>query len=382
MPALAQPGWDTPPFTPTIVEAPDGHARLVGRGAFNSKGPLVGTLAAIRAFRDAGVELPVNLRFMIEGEEEVGSPTLPIYLKENKDVLSRCDGALMPFMGTNIQGQHVLRLGFKGVNMIEFRVAGGDWGGPTRGEIHGYWQAVVANPGWELVGALATLVARDGSIAVDGFDALVPSPTADDHMLMDDVARKLSTQAWLKEVGVRRLQHDEPVRALVERLLFNCTLNIDGIEAGRLSDNEVPPTQIPRSARAFCHLRVVPGVDVGKALDLIREHLDRRGYAHIEMITHYSYKASKCSHREPLAQAMIEAYRRHGDDNLLLYPMHAGAAPLFLFSEILGIPWIFGGMGHGGGAHAPNEYFNVDDGLLFMKSMASFLFAFARKMKA
>lgn len=378
MPASSQPGWETPPFEPTVVDAPDGRTRLVGRGAFNSKGPLVGMLATIRAFQDACIELPVNIRFMIEGEEEVGSRTLPHYLRENRKMLSRCAGALMPFLGSNIHGQHILRLGFKGVTMLEFRATAGAWGGPTRGEIHGYWKAVVANPALELVGALNTLVSRDGRIAVEGFDTLVPPPTVDDHMFMDDVAERLNIEAWLEELGVDRLQHNEPVRQLVERLLFDCTFNLDGIESGPLAEGEVPPTQIPRSARAFGHLRVVPGVDVQKALDLFRRHLDRYGYGHIEMVTHYSYKASKCSHRDPIALAMIEAYQRHGGDKVLIYPMHAGAAPLFLFSEILGIPWISGGLGHGGGAHAPNEYFNVEDGLLFMKSMASFLFAFAR----
>ena len=355
--------------------------RLVGRGAFNSKSPLVGTLAAIRAFRDAGVDLPVNLRFLIEGEEEVGSRTLPGYLRDNKETLSRCDGVLMPFFGTNIAGQHILRLGFKGVSMIEFRIAGGDWGGPTEGEIHGYWQAVVANPCWELIGALNTLVARDGRVTIDGLDALVPPPTADDHALMDDVADHLSAEAWCSELRVQRLQSDAPIRTLIERLLFSCTLTIDGIESGRLQPGEVPPTQIPRNGRAFCDFRVVPGVDVEKALGLIRQHLDRRGYPHVEMITHYSYKASKTSHREPLARAMIEACQQHGGD-LMIYPLHAGAAPLFLFSEILGIPWIFGGLGHGGGAHAPNEYIYADDALLFMKSMASFLTGFARNATA
>ena len=376
MPALEQPGWHSPPFEPTLRTMPDGRQRLYGRGAFNSKTPLVGVMAAVRAIQDAGVALPLNLRFMIEGEEEVGSKTLPRYLEANKAELSRCDGALLPYLGTNVAGQHILRLGFKGVTMLEFRVEAGEWGGPTRGEIHGSWQAIVANPAWELIGALRSLVGDDGRIAVDGLDALVPPPTADDHRLMDDVAGKLDERVWREELGVHRFKRDETLREKLQHLLFDCTLNLDGIESGRLTPDEVPPTQVPRTARAFCDLRVVPGLDVSAVLGLIRAHLDRRGYRQVEMVTHYSYKASKCPHDAPIARAMVAACRKHGGE-LMVYPMHAGAAPLFLFTEILGIPWIYGGLGHGGGPHAPNEYVDVDGARLFMKSMVGFLFAFA-----
>lgn len=108
-PAEGQPGWTVPPFDAEIVTDDDGRPRLVGRGAFNSKGPLIGSLAALRAFAEAGVALPVNLRFLIEGEEEIGSPSLAGYIADHYAQLASCDAAFIPYFGTNLRGDTIIR---------------------------------------------------------------------------------------------------------------------------------------------------------------------------------------------------------------------------------------------------------------------------------
>ena len=379
-PAAGQPGWTVDPFAAEIVEDAAGRARLVGRGAFNSKGPLVGALAAIRAFREAGVELPVNLRFLIEGEEEIGSPSLPGYIERNRNLLSGCDAAFIPYFGTTAKGDTILRLGFKGLTLLEFRVTGGAWGDPSRGDVHALHGAVIGSPTWQLVQALATLADGDERLQVDGLAELAPQPAPEDAALVEEAARHHDLVAYAAEVGTER-----PLQATAREALwatmFDCTLNIDALVAGKVEDGKEPATVIPRTARAFADLRLLPGMKAEQVLGLIRAHLDRRGFGHVEVICRSSYPASRASINEPVAQALIASMRAHAE-RLRIFPIHAGAAPMYVFSETLGIPYVFGGVGHGAGSHGPNEYIMVDDVAPFMKSVASFFYRFAETWAA
>lgn len=374
-PAAGQAGWTVDPFEAAIVDGADGRARLVGRGAFNSKGPLVGALAAIRAFRENGVELPVNLRFLIEGEEEVGSPSLPGYIARNHALLSSCDAAFIPYFGTTAKGDTILRLGFKGLTLLEFRVIGGAWGGPSRGDVHALHGAVVASPSWTLVRALASLVDGEGRITVDGLAGITPTPAPEDLTLVEEASRHHDLAAYCAEIGAERTRHPTAKDSL-HATMFDVTLNIDALVAGKLEEGKEPATVIPKIARAFADLRLLPGMKAETVLALLRAHLDRRGFTQVEVICRSTYPASRASVREPVAVALIDALRAQSQ-SLRVFPIHAGAAPMYVFSETLGIPYVFGGVGHGAGSHGPNEYILVDDVAPFMKSVASFFYRFA-----
>jgi acetylornithine deacetylase/succinyl-diaminopimelate desuccinylase-like protein len=365
-----------PPFAADLVPDGRGGSQLVGRGAFNSKGPLVGFLAVLRAFREAGVPLPVNLRFLIEGEEEVGSPSLEPYLRANRDVLRGCDAAFIPYLGTTSQGDTPIRLGFKGLILLELSVEGGDWGGPVRHDIHAMHSAWIASPGWELVLALVSLRTREGRLTIDGLDGLVAGPDADDRQLIRAIASGFRPEAWLAELGAGRFMHDVGSEDLLTHLMFDPTLNVDAVFVGETRPGEEPATQMPRRAVAHLDLRLVPRMEVETTLQLLREHLDRRGFSHVGLRVKSAYPWSKSSPREPVVQALIAACRRHGG-RVEVFPLHAGAAPMHLFGEVLGIPFAFGGLGHGGRSHAPNEFISVEGMRDFFRSMASFLFAFA-----
>jgi len=112
-------------------------------------------------------------------------------------------------------------------------------------------------------------------------------------------------------------------------------------------------------------------------IDLIRSHLDRRGFDHVALTKRsVPYPASRALPGEPVVKALVEACRAHAS-KVTVFPIHAGAAPMYLFSEVLGIPFAFGGVGHGAGSHGPNEYILVDDVTPFMKSVASFFFRYS-----
>jgi acetylornithine deacetylase/succinyl-diaminopimelate desuccinylase-like protein len=375
-PAAGQPGWSVPPFDAALVTGAGNRRRLVGRGAFNSKGPLFATIATLRAFAEAGVALPCNLRFLIEGEEEIGSPGLLAYIEENLPALAACDAAFIPYFGTNARDETIIRLGFKGLVLLEFKVTGGDWGGPARGDIHALHGAIVGSPAWDLLRSLATLVDDRDRLVVDGLAALVPPPDAADAALIDAAAARFDADRHAAEIGVRRFMDLGGARAALAELMLSCTLNIDALQAGRIDAADEAPTLIPHTARALADLRVVPGVAPGAVVALIRAHLDRRGFQHVELTVRSSYPASRARLDEPVVQAMIDACRAHAAD-VQVFPLHAGAAPMHVFSDVIGIPYVFGGVGHGGGSHGPDEFILADDIVAFMRSMASFLFRFA-----
>jgi len=376
-PAAGQPGWKFDPFAAEIV-AGNGRARLVGRGAFNSKGPLIGALAALRAFREAGVEPPVNVRFLIEGEEEIGSPSLPGYIARHRAELSACDAAYIPYFGTTARGETLLRLGFKGLVLLEFSVTGGAWGGPARGDVHAWHGAVVGSPVWQLVRALATLVDERERLVIDGLADLLPAPTADEVALVDAAARRYDVDAYRGELGIERFKRAENARDVLASLSFDCTLNIDALSAGHLESGDNPATLVPRAARAFADLRLLPTMDPQAVVALIRRHLDARGFGHVAIQVRCAYPASVTPVHAPVVKAMIKAATAEAR-GLTVLPIHAGAAPMHLFSAELGLPYAFGGVGHGGGAHGPNEYIMVDDVAPFMKTVARFLYRFAEQ---
>ena len=369
-------GWIAPPFAADLMADDRGGTMLVGRGTFNSKGPLVGFLAVLRAFREAGVPLPVNVRFLIEGEEEIGSPSLAPYLCANRESLRSCDAAFIPYLGTTSQGETPIRLGFKGLILLELTVEGDDWGGPVRHDLHAMHSAWIGSPAWELLHALASLHTREGRLTVDGLDGSVSGPDADDRALIKEIAASFRPEAWLAELGARRFMHAGGAEDLLTHLMFDPTLNVDALFIGDTRPGEEPATQMPRRATAHVDLRLVPRMDVDTTLRLLREHLDRRGFGHVRLRVKCAYPWSKSSPREPVVQALVTACRRHGG-KVEVFPLHAGAAPMHLFSDLLGLPFAFGGLGHGLHSHAPNEFISVEGMRDFFRSMVSFLYAFA-----
>jgi len=375
-PAEGQAGWTVDPFAAEIVTDPQGRRRIVGRGAFNSKGPLFGTLAVLKAFQREKIAPPVNFRFLIEGEEEIGSPSLPSYIAANRERLTTCDAAFIPYFGTSGRGETILRLGFKGLSLLEFSVTGGDWGGPARADAHALHGALVASPTWQLTRALATLVDQEERLIIDGLAAITPAPSADDRALIDEAAAVYDLSAYRADLGVQRFKGDGTPRDALERLMFSCTLNIDAMAAGTLQNDADPATLIPRVARAVADLRTLPGMKPDDVIALIRGHLDRRGFAHVAIKKRSApYPASRAVPTEPVVKALVEACRAHAP-KVTVFPIHAGAAPMYLFSNVLGLPYAFGGVGHGAGSHGPNEYILLDDVTPFMKSVVSFFFRY------
>jgi acetylornithine deacetylase/succinyl-diaminopimelate desuccinylase-like protein len=369
--------WLVPPFSGAIREMGPLGPCIVSRGATNSKGPLAGFFNTLYAIRAAGEPLPVNVIFIVEGEEEMGSRHLPDFIAEHADELRSADGAYFPAFRQPIHGDPIVQLGTKGLLYLELTCQGGDWGGPRSRGVHGAYSAWFASPAWKLVQALASL--KEGErVTVEDFYNEVWPPSAADESALADLAIRYDLNEVLEEHDVARFKYDLPPHDLLRQYIFQPVLNIDGINGGYTGPGT--KTLLPHQVTAKVDIRMVPNMDADTTVARLRRHLDRHGFADVEIKMLNNYPWSKLEPDHPLAQTVLEAYRWHGFQPLI-WPMNPGSAPFFLFYETLGVPYALGGLGHGERAHSSNELCTVEGLRLFEEWVATFMHLFARGNK-
>ncbi len=358
--------WDHPPFGATIVKKKPYGEVLVNRGVFNSKGALAGMLLAVRTMLDNG-ELPLNLHFMIEGEEECGGLSLPNYVMKNKKRLADAEVAFGFDYSENTDGVPVIALGLKGVVYFDLIAEGNPGtGGPMEGEVHSGEASWVHNPAWRLVQALSTLVDGDQRLAVDGVWDEVRGPDETDMELIRKVAPGFDERAYLDDLGVAKFKFEGTKEEMLARYLFDPSVNIAGILSGYTGEGT--KTVMPPKAMAKVDVRTVPDMTIQGTRDKVMAHLRKRGFTDIKMRNYDDYPWSKVSPHETVSEACVEAMRYHGKEPEVL-PMMSGSAPFYLFDQVLGVPWGGVGLGFGGKAHAPNEFAVVKGMREFEKSV-------------
>ncbi len=342
----------TPPFAPELGPC------IVNRGVMNQKGPLVNTLLALEALQKTYGTLPMNVIFMVEGEEEMGSKHLPDFVRANRERL-QADCAFFAFLSQDLHGKVLSYLGVKGILFMEFTARGGDWGGPTVRAVHGSNAVWYGNPAWRLTHALASMITEDQKhILVDGFYDEVEPADAHDEALLAGLAPTLEPDERLKGDEVRRFKYDLTGVELLRKYLYQPTLNIDGIVGGHWQEGT--KTIIPHEAKAKVDVRMVRNMTPERTFERIRAHLDRHGFSDIEVEILDAYKWAKTRIDDLPVKAMMETYAQFGSTPEV-WPHLAGSAPFYLFTDAdwLNIPVVMGGLGHGGRVHSPNEYATV-----------------------
>jgi acetylornithine deacetylase/succinyl-diaminopimelate desuccinylase-like protein len=352
--------WSSPPWTAALVEKPGVGRVIIGRGAVNQKGPEASFLAALHAIRGAGRKLPVNLVMVAEGEEEIGSPHFPQVVRrpEVQMALKQCNGIFMPFPSQDLDGQVTINLGAKGVIEVELVSSGEKWGRGPRADIHSSNKARVDSPAWHLVQALATLVTPDGDPAIDGFADKARPLSESEKALIDAASRRLSEEIAKKQLGVQHWVHDVGWREALERLVSQPTVNIEGLVGGYTGPGG--KTILPHRAVAKLDLRLVPDMTAADALAALKAHLKKRGFGDIEVNMTGGYDPTSTPADSALIRASMAVYRRAGIDPML-WPRLAGSWPGYVFTgDPLRLPAGHFGLGHGGGAHAPDEYYVIE----------------------
>ena len=352
--------WTSPPLEARMVDKPGLGKAIVGRGAVNQKGPEAAFLAALHAIRGAGRKMPVNLVLIAEGEEEIGSPHIGqlVHRPEVEAALRKCTGVFMPGAGQDPDGLVTVSLGAKGIVELELVSSGAVWGrGPAK-DVHSSLKAMVDSPAWRLVKALDTLVSADGNtITIDGYPQ--PRPiSADERAMVAAAAARRSEEKAKAQFGVQHWIDDLPWREANERLVSQPTVNIEGLVGGYTGPGG--KTILPHRAVAKIDMRLVPDMKMADAVAALKAHLAKRGFGDLEVNVTGGYDPTQTPADAPLIQAQIALLKRAGIDPLI-WPRNAGSYPGYVFTgEPLKLASGHFGLGHGSGAHAPDEYFVIE----------------------
>jgi acetylornithine deacetylase/succinyl-diaminopimelate desuccinylase-like protein len=353
--------WSSPPLEGRIVDKPGFGKAIMGRGAVNQKGPEATVLAALHAMRAAGVKPPVNLVLVAEGEEEIGSPNFH-QIVTRPDIMARLkqsEGIFIPIGWQDMKGNVGVNLGAKGIVELELIASGESWGRGPKKDIHSSLKAMVDSPAWRLVQALQTLVTPDGNTpAIDGWFENVRPLSAREKELIAKAAANSDEASRKKLLGVEHWIDDLPFKDALERLASQPTVNIEGLVAGYTGPGG--KTILPSSALAKLDFRLVPNQTRVEAESKLRAHLDKRGFTDIVIKVGGGYDPTETAENSRIIQAEIETYRRAGVP-ATLNPRLAGSWPGAMFTAPpLSIAAGQFGLGHGSGAHAPDEYFVVE----------------------
>jgi acetylornithine deacetylase/succinyl-diaminopimelate desuccinylase-like protein len=353
--------WSSPPWDAALVDKPGLGKVVIGRGAVNQKGPEATFLAALHAIRGAGRKLPVNLVLVAEGEEEIGSPHFPQIVRRPEVIaaLKKSEGIFMPGASQDLDGSVSVTLGSKGVIELELVSSGERWGrGPTH-DIHSSEKACVDSPAWRLVHALNTLVSADGNTpAIAGFaDKARPLSDAEKQMIAA-AAKRMDENLAKQALGVQHWINDVGWQESLEMLLSRPTVNIEGLVGGYTGPGG--KTILPHRSVAKLDLRLVPDMTAADALAALKAHLAKQGFPEIEVNMTGGYDPNSTPADSRIIQTELKVYRAKGIDPIVL-PRSPGSWPGYVFTgDPLHLPAGHFGLGHGEGAHAPDEYYLIE----------------------
>jgi acetylornithine deacetylase/succinyl-diaminopimelate desuccinylase-like protein len=346
--------WASGPFSATLRDG-----KLYSRGAANSKGDLVARLAAIEAYQKTFGKLPVCLRFIVEGEAGIGSNSLYRFTQEHPEML-RADGLIWEEGYKDTQERLVISLGFKGITFIELRVHG------ARTDLHSKWGAIVPNPAWRLVQALSTLTSPKGVITIDGFSShIAPISTEDSEALK----RIELDEAGLKnEFRINQWLRSMKGHTLVKEHIFGPTCTICGVQTGHTEAG--PKTVLPSTAMARLDFRLVPDLTPELVVELLRDHLDVRGFKDVEIIELGSAPVIKSSAQSIVARAAIESAPEVYGHEPIVYPLDPASGPVGVICGVNDPPTpvvSFGTSYSGSNPHGPDENIRIEDYLQAIK---------------
>ncbi len=377
--------WSAPPLEGRLVDKPGLGKVIMGRGATNTKGPQMAVLAALHAFKAAGKKLPVNLVLVCEGEEEIASPNFReiVFKPQVEAALRQCVGIIIPLGSQSPDGAVEVNLGAKGVVELELVSSGETWGRGPKLDVHSSLAASIDSPAWRLVQALNTLVKADGHTpAVEGFFDLVKPLSVRQKAILEASIPKRNEAGMKKSLGVSHWIGDESFHDSQVRLVTQPTINIEGLVGGYTGPGG--KTILPHRAVAKIDMRLVPDMTASGTLALLKKHLAKHGFGDVEVNMSGGYDPTETDPDSTLVKAMVATYRKSGVEPLL-WPRLAGSWPGVTFTGApLKLPAGQFGLGHGGGAHAPDEYYVIEasnpkvagwDGAV--KSYVDFLYSLA-----
>ena len=366
MPVTQPDAWKAPPFEARIVEQAPFKKVLIGRGATNSKGPEMSQLNALMAIKAVTGKLPVNIVFVAEGDEDRMDVGVRKFVKDHPELLAGADAMLL-FGSQSPSGGGSFGGGSEGCVYVELTTSGKSWGrGPVQSDIHGSNKRSVDSPAWRHMKMLASLVSEDGNTPLikgftDGIEPLSASETAQ----LKNAAAKTDMKVAAENLGVARFISEDPF-TMLKMGRYGTSFNLDGIWGGNMYAGGAGAI-LPNKITSKHNIRYVPKMKGLEIVKRVREQLDRNGYKDVELKVIGDVPWSKMSYDTDIARAMTQMYDQfnipHGQPSQTPTIL-GGYWPAYLFSnqEVgqriapVSMPIGMGGAGHGGGAHAANEF--------------------------
>ena len=336
------------------------HHLLYGRGASDDKGPIWAHLTAVELMRARGIAPRVAVKFIFDGEEEMGSQHFGPFTEQHRDLLA-ADLVLVTDGPKDASGRPTVAFGARGILSLELTLES------ARRDVHS-GNFSVPNPAWRLVGLLASMAAPDGTPLVEGLEDGVVAPTAAERELMGRIP--VDRAAIERELGVAL-----PPEYL-ERLMFRSTLTIRGLRSG--FTGQEAQTIIPHQATVAFDARLVKNQRVETVYRRILDHIRGQGFTVVEsadapipdelrgravrVVERRGYDPAKTSADLPISRRVIEVVERaHGGEPAVVLPTMGGSVPLWAFTDILELPTIVVPYANANNRqHSPNEHLRLD----------------------
>lgn len=354
--------WESPPFAAEIRAD-----HLYARGVADNKGNLVARMAAVEAWLSARNELPLNILFVVEGEEEIGSPNLGAFAEDHRNKL-RADGCIWETGYKDTKGRLEIMLGAKGILAVDLQVRA------LGRDVHSANAAIAESATWRLIWALNSLKDAEERICIPGFYDDVQLPDARDRAMLADW--DYDEAGELDEFGAEGFVLGLRGEAVKQRLLFEPTCNVCGFHAGYGGPGI--KTVLPAEATAKLDFRLVPDQEPRDILEKLRAHLDAGGFEDVEITSESMEFPARTDPDDPLVHAVVAAARRIYEEEPIVKPLMAGTGPMYELCQRWGLPAVGAGIGYAGSrSHSPNENIRLEDLRQGIKHIAVLLEAYA-----
>lgn len=345
--------WISPPFGAEIKKFNNILSELgdciIARGAYNSKTPLLCFLNIIKLLKKEG-QLPISLLLVIDGEEEIGSPTLLKLLEKRKDLFNSCKDSYYPSTKQDLNGNAVLKLGYKGILSFTLKVS------TKNEESHSAFASMIPNAAAYLI-SLINFLYSDNKLNIN----CLSNPyilNGGEQTLIDDLVLKLDIKKIQIKAGIIQTIEEDPKKSFVN-YLFNPTFNISTIKSGYL-DKGIK-NMVPNNAECNIDIRFAHDIsieEIWKELEELIEKFKKTVKTKIELVKNIGYEGSRANKNSILIKSLLRSFDAL-EISTELWPISAAAAPLSKIKKELGLNFITGGLGIGGFAHSPNEFIQL-----------------------
>jgi acetylornithine deacetylase/succinyl-diaminopimelate desuccinylase-like protein len=354
--------WTHNPFSGKII-----NGKIYGRGASDNKGNLVSRLKAVQTLLEVTGNVPVNIKFFVDGEEEIGSPNLEPIIKKHKNFFS-ADAAVWEFGGTDRIGRPELYLGLKGILSVEIKASG------ASKDVHSANAPIIPNPAWRLIWALNLLKDKDENILIPNFHKNILPPSSEEIRCLKSIP--FEEKETKKELGLKEFLCNKSGLEALKTLLYQPTCTINGLVSGYTSKGS--KTVLPHEATVKLDFRLVPNQRTNKIFQKLVEHLKKHGFGDLEIIKHGSTEPTKTPISDLYVKLVAKTAEKVYGKKAVVYPTSAGSGPMYLFRNFLGYPVVSVGCSHPeANTHAPNENLKIESFVKGTKFMTTLINDFA-----